>query len=244
MPSVSVIMPAHNAAASIEKSINSVMKQTYFDLELLVIDDASSDNTLKIAEDLSIMDSRIKIISLSKNSGAGTARNHGIEQAQGKYIAFLDSDDLWLENKIEEQLKVFEKYDVHLVASAYQVRNQKQLKHVRPEKWINHSTMLKSNRIGCLTAIYDSEKLGKRYMPSIRKRQDYALWLSIMKDTGPAYCVQSILAEYNQTPGGLSSNKFALLKWNYIMFRETQGYSAFKSTLYTLRNAINKVFSK
>ena len=243
---VSVVMPLYNAANTIRESINSVLRQTHSDFELIVVDDCSTDDGSKIVEDMARIDTRIKLIQLDRNGGAGVARNTAIEAADGKYIAFLDADDQWREDKLEIQLKAFKENQTALVCSGYVVVDQNYNKTGirRPKEWITYDDLLKSNLIGCLTAIYDTDRVGKMYMPTIRKRQDYALWLNIVRTAGPAYCIHRELSQYYIQPNSISSNKLEMLRWNYKMFRDTQSYNPIVAAMLTLRNAVYKVISR
>ena len=195
---VSVVMPMYNAENSIERSIKSVLAQSYSNLELIIINDKSTDKSLEIAQKIKLKDNRINILNLNKNVGAGIARNKGINFSKGNIIAFLDSDDTWNPNKLEIQIQAMKKHDVALVCSGYDVVGMSH-KHISlkiPNQKITYKRLLRSNVIGCLTVIYDVKKIGKQYMPKIRKRQDYALWLNITKKYGPALCVQKALSTY------------------------------------------------
>lgn len=243
---VSIVMPLYNSERTIEAAIDSVLQQTYRHFELIIVDDCSKDESYKIAKSLSRLDKRIKLMQLPKNSGAGVARNAAIKVARGEYIAFLDSDDRWLPEKLIRQIDVFSKYDVTLVCSGYYVVDNILDRYTikQPAEWLSLSRLLKSNVIGCLTAIYNVKKAGKVYMPIIRKRQDYALWLNIVRNHGPAYCIQETLGEYYIQKSSISSNKIEMLAWNYKMFTDTQGYSRFTSVLLTIRNAAYKIIKK
>ena len=242
-PTVSVVMPLYNAENTVRDSIQSVLNQTYSDLELIVVDDCSTDEGIAIVEDIAKKDCRVKVIKLARNEGAGVARNTAIEAAEGRYIAFLDADDQWFQTKLAIQIEEFGIKDTALICSGYTIvdRSQKRIDRKMPQEWIAHSDLLKSNVIGCLTAIYDTHQVGKQYMPTIRKRQDYALWLNIIKKSGPAYCIQKELSQYYVQPKSISANKMEMLKWNYRMFRETQNFGVSASALLTLRNAFYKL---
>lgn len=223
---VSIIMPSYNSSENILSSVKSVLAQKYESWELLITDDCSTDDTLDIISDLSKNDERIKVFSLNKNSGAGAARNNSIEKAKGRFIAFLDSDDIWHEDKLLKQVEFMLGGHYALTYTAYSKINlEGQIKkEISPPPKVNYNELLKSNVIGCLTAMYDVSILGKIYMPLIRKRQDMALWLSILKKIDFAYCLNENLAFYREGHTSLSSNKFKILKsqWsfyhNYLEF--------------------------
>ncbi|MGM8924321.1 glycosyltransferase family 2 protein [Enterobacter hormaechei subsp. steigerwaltii] len=180
---VSIIMPSYNSSKTIISSIQSVLAQKYEDWELLITDDCSSDDTLEIILSFSKKDERIKVFSFDNNYGAGAARNNSIEKANGRYIAFLDSDDMWHEDKLTKQVDFMLTGHYGLTYTAYSKINVdgQVKKQIKPPAQVNYNELLKSNVIGCLTAMYDVKMLGKVYMPLIRKRQDMALWLNILK---------------------------------------------------------------
>ena len=221
MELVSVIMPNYNGANFIKEAIESVLAQTYQNWELLIVDDASNDNSNKIITKFIKQDSSsVRLIELDKNSGVAVARNKGIEIASGRYIAFLDTDDLWLPNKLEVQLKFMRDNDLPFTYNSYDLmgdNGDKVGKFITKPK-ITYESMLKTNSVGCLTAIYDTQKLGKVYIPTGLKRQeDYAMWLKILKIIGQARgLVEPSLAVYRISNNSLSSNKFktALSQWN------------------------------
>lgn len=240
---VSIIMPIFNVSETLRSSAQTVLNQTYRNLELIIIDDCSTDNSYDLAKEIQGRDARVQVLKLDKNSGAGFARNTGIYKASGDYIAFLDADDKWIETKLEKQLEAFDKTGAVLICSGYSIINSKGVNvgEKQPQEWITYEDLLKSNLIGCLTAIYDTTKIGKEYMPTIRKRQDYAMWLNILRNHGYAYCVQDKLAEYYLNPSSISSNKIEMLKWNFQMFNETQRFNKITSFILTLRNTIYKI---
>ncbi|WP_198780489.1 glycosyltransferase family 2 protein [Shewanella putrefaciens] len=229
-PLVSIIMPSYNSSKTIAESIESVLAQTYHNWELLITDDVSVDDTKNIVRSYCEIDNRIKLFELDKNSGAGVSRNNSIRYSKGEYIAFLDSDDLWLPNKLSIQIEFMENNNVLLSYSAYQkfsaVGNSG---IVTPPNSVNYSQLLTGNVIGCLTAIYNAKVLGKRYMPLIRKRQDMGLWLSILKDVDKAFGMPNVLAKY-RVDTGMTQNKFNILKWQWVFYREVVGLSFFDSS--------------
>ncbi|MCI0716068.1 MAG: glycosyltransferase family 2 protein [Chlorobi bacterium] len=232
MSLVSIITATYNSEKFIEQTINSVINQTYQNWELLITDDCSKDNTLKLLDKYSKSDSRIKVFQLSKNSGAAVARNNSIKHSNGSYIAFLDSDDLWIPDKLEKQIKFMTKEDLAFSYSYYQLINEngESLKKIiKAPDSVNYTTLLRTNYIGCLTAVYNCRKMGKMYMPNIRKRQDYALWLGILKSTPHAKCLKEPLAFYRIRKHSISSNKLELLKFNWKIYREVEGFGPIRS---------------
>lgn len=239
---VSIIMPCFNSASFIQESINSVLSQTYHNFELIIIDDASKDNSLDIIK--SFNDERIKIIELETNQGAGLSRNKGIEVAQGRFIAFLDSDDLWHKDKLSLQINFMKDNGYHLTYTYYQCFDKSGLKNIKhPPESTNYNDLLYCNVIGCLTAIYDTQLIGKQYMPLIRKRQDMGLWLKIMKDHGPAYCLPNILAFY-RLDSGMTQNKANAALYQWIFYRQELKFNILKSTKYFIGYAYNGLIKK
>ncbi len=224
---VSIIMPSYNAAKYISEAIESVITQTYTSWELLITDDRSSDNSRDIIKYYTETDSRVKLFCLKENSGAGVARNNSIKKAKGRFIAFLDSDDRWKPNKLEVQIKFMLDNGYELTYSSYDVCNQSGniVSKVTCLKRLNYKTLIRDNGIGCLTAIYDSKNIGKVYMPTIRKRQDWGLWLSIIKKTKYAYGIKDEYLAIYRNSNGLSSNKIKLLQANFKLYNEVEKFN-------------------
>jgi len=220
----SIITPSHNSTQFISATIQSVLNQSTSDWELIIVDDCSSDNSVEVVQSFVERDSRIKLIQLSENSGAAVARNRAIEAAQGRYIAFLDSDDLWLPDKLETQIQFMEDNDVAFSYAAYEKINEqgKAVGKVGVPERITYNDLLKVCSIGCLTAVYDTQKLGKIYMPLIRKRQDLGLWLRILKQIPYAYGVQEVLGQYQLRSDSISANKLSAAQFTWKLYREVE----------------------
>ncbi|MFJ8119879.1 glycosyltransferase family 2 protein [Bacillus mycoides] len=243
-PLISIIIPTYNAEKFILYTINSVKEQTYKKWEMVVIDDCSSDATIKIVEEQKRLDQRIRIIQLENNSGAAIARNRGINHAKGKYVAFLDSDDLWLPEKLEKQLAFMQKNDIAFSFTGYQIMNQAGVltdKVVHAPEKVDYNGLLKNTIIGCLTVMLDIEKLGKVQMPNIRTRQDTATWLKILKKGHYAYGLDDILSNYRKVENSISSKKLKMAKMNWKLYREIEGLSFLKSTWCFVNYALNGV---
>ncbi|WP_066351163.1 glycosyltransferase family 2 protein [Aliarcobacter skirrowii] len=241
---VSIITPSYKSERFISQTIDSVLAQTYQKWEMIIVDDVSPDNSNKIIEEYCKKDSRIKLIKLEKNSGPAVARNRAIEEAQGRYIAFLDADDLWKPEKLEKQIMFMEEKNCALSYSAYETMSEEgelQNKYINPPLKISYKDLLKSNHIGCLTAIYDTQKIGKVYMPNISKRQDYGLWLKILRKTGFAYGLEESLGVYRIMSNSVSSNKFKLLKYHFKLFTEFENISSIKALYYLVWNILTKL---
>ena len=225
----SIIMPTFNSVKTLLQSIDSIKNQTYANWELLITDDASTDNSTDVINHFVQKDERIKLFTLDKNSGAGAARNHSIKHATGRFIAFLDADDIWLPTKLEKQIKFMLDNKYVLTYGAYQkFDSDGDLGVINPPLEVSYNQLLYSNVIGCLTAIYDTEYIGKQYMPLIRKRQDMGLWLIILKMVPKAYCLNEVLAKY-RVDSGMTQNKWAVLKYQWQFYREVVGLNRFKA---------------
>ena len=178
---VSIITPCYNNAKYIGKAIESVISQTYQNWEMLITDDCSSDGSVEVIMNFINQDSRIKLFRLEKNSGAAVARNKSITEAKGRYIAFLDGDDIWMPNKLEIQLEFMSLNDYALSCTSMMYCDEEGMFKSIELAPQSHSfkQSLKDNRVGTSTAIYDTDKVGKILMPLIRKRQDWALFMTI-----------------------------------------------------------------
>lgn len=231
---VSVITPSYNSAKYIGKTIDSILSQSYENLELIIVDDCSSDDSLAVIKNYIKNDSRVKLYRLSKNSGAAVARNTGIQHAQGKFIAFLDSDDTWDSDKLEKQIEFMLTNDYAFTYTAYHKINEngEYLSKVNIPVKTSYDGLLKTCVIGCLTAIYDAEKLGKITFPLIRKRQDFALWLQILKKIPFAYGLDEDLASYTVRNDSISANKFKAAQYNWHLYRHIEKLSLIQSVYY------------
>jgi teichuronic acid biosynthesis glycosyltransferase TuaG len=236
---VSIITPVHNAYSHIEETIQSVLKQTFTDWELILIDDYSSDKGIHILNKYEGRDSRIHLFENSHNLGAALSRNKGIEMAKGRFIAFLDSDDLWEPNKLEVQLKFMMENNHAFTFSGYHKFRGEDIVglHTVPLR-VNHEELLKTCSIGCLTAMYDTKQLGKVYMPIISRRQDFALWLKILKEIPYAYGINQPLAKYRLRDDSISGNKFRAAKYQWRVYREFEHLGFFETCYYFSHYAV------
>lgn len=229
IPAVCVIMPAYNSGATLGESIQSVVSQSFTDWELLVIDDCSIEELQPIVE--GFHDSRIHYIRLSENSGVAAARNRGIQEAKGRYIAFLDSDDLWLPEKLEKQLQFMEKNGYAFTYTWYQqfCHDTHDLGNiVKTKNKVNYAELLKGNDIGCLTVMLDRLQIEEIAMPA-QRHEDYITWLNILKQGWTAYSLPLVLAEYRKGKETLTSNKWKSLLWTWKVYRDSQHLSLIRS---------------
>ncbi|MDN3671922.1 glycosyltransferase family 2 protein [Flavobacterium branchiarum] len=243
---VSIITPLYNSESFIAETIQSVIAQTYNNWEMLIVDDCSTDNSKSIIEDFSKHDDRIKYFKTNSPSGSPTIpRNIGIEMASGRFIAFLDSDDLWNSDKLQLQIPLFNDEKVGIVFSDYEKINeegQSDKRFIIAPNEVSYKDLLKGNVIACLTVIFDSEKLSKLYFTK-QGHEDYVFWLSILKKGYIAKNVGHVLAKYRVRKSSVSSNKFKVIKWYYEIYRKNEKLSI-PQTLYYLMIALSKSFFK
>lgn len=234
---VSIITPTHNSAHFLKEAINSVIEQTYWNWELWVIDDNSSDSTPDLMSEFIKNDKRINYLRIKKHIGSARTRNLGIRFANGRFIAFLDSDDMWLSHKLEKQIQFIYDKKAILSYTAYKKINEEGKiisNAISIPEMVTYQDLLYSCVIGCLTAIYDRKRLGKIYMPDIKRGQDYALWLKILKKGYVAYGLNEALALYRVRRASLSSNKLVKAKYQWKIYRKLEKLSFIKSFYYLL----------
>lgn len=238
---VSIITPCYNSANYIRATIESVLKQTHAAFELIIVDDGSSDDSREIVEAYQQTDSRIILLKQSTNMGPARARNAGIEIAQGRYIAFIDSDDIWLEQKLERQIAFMKREKAPISFTAYKridANGQLISELVQVPNRIDYKTLLKSNVMGCLTVIYDTSLVGKQFMPDIQKRQDHGLWLKILRNGHIAYGLNEDLARYRIGPYSVSRNKVLAAMYQWKLYREIEKLSILRSSYFFIQYAI------
>ncbi|MBC9875433.1 glycosyltransferase family 2 protein [Macrococcoides bohemicum] len=228
---VSIIMPVYNNEKYVTESIESVKKQTYQDWELLIINDKSTDNSLSIVKEAAKKDSRIRIIDLKENKGVANARNVGMSEATGKYIAFLDGDDLWAPEKLEKQIKFMKENNATFTNTFYGKINQnsEDLNITITSKLLSNYDDILKHSMGNSTVVFDRDRLGNFKVPNIRKRNDYALWLKVIKKAKVVHTIDEVLAYHRIGDETLSSNKSSLVKYHIEVYRELEGLSLFKS---------------
>ena len=242
---VSIITPSYNTEKFIDKTIKSVLNQTYKNWEMIIVDDCSNDNTDNIVANFN--DSRIKYIKNNKNSGAAVSRNRALKEAKGKWIAFLDSDDLWMPNKLEKQINFMKNNGYSFSYSRYREidenGNDLNVEICGPKK-ITKRVMYNYCWPGCLTVMYDSEKVGIIQIEDIKKNNDYAMWLQIIKKTD-CYLCDIPLAMYRRRKGSISNQGYMkLIKWHYKLFKEVDKRSRICSLVFTIRNLIFGIWKK
>lgn len=231
---VSIITPSYNCSSFIGETIESIQSQTYNNWELLITDDCSPDNSREIIQSYVDKDPRIKLLMLDKNSGAGIARNNSIKEAKGRYIAFCDSDDRWYPDKLEKQLAYMNVKDCAMSHTSYMTcdENDRITGIVICRKKETLNSMCKDDKMGFLTVMYDTEKVGKVFLPELRKRQDWAWKLKVLKICGEAWGMKEPLAYYRKHSDSISSNKRSLIKYNIAVYQEILGWSKIRSNLF------------
>lgn len=217
---VSIITPVYNAEDFISETIESVINQSFTNWELLLVDDASQDQSSQICQSYADGDSRIRYHRLPENQGAAVARNQGIELARGQYIAFIDSDDMWLTDKLEIQLSQMESEERAFTFTDFALVNESGeiiKEQTGVPQVMSYSDLLKNTTIACSTVVIDRGIIGDFRMPLVRKGQDTATWLMLMRERGiKAYGIQQVLNHYRQVAGSISSDRVGALKrtWN------------------------------
>ena len=241
---VSIIMPNYNSEKYLQATIQSVLDQTYQNWELIFVDDCSTDNSFDLAR--SFNDERIKVFRNETNSGAAISRNYALRMAQGKWIAFLDSDDLWTPDKLHKQISFMVEKNYDFTYTYYRVCNNgvwEDFIRVSPKK-VTRRKLYNYCYFSTITIIYNSEKLGLLQIPDIKKRNDYALWLVALKKCD-AYLYPEVMSYYIRHTGSLSTVPIkTLIKYHYQVFHTVLGHNAFLSTLMVFNNLFHGFIKK
>lgn len=237
---VSVIMPSYNTAKYIGETIKSVQAQTYENWELIIVDDCSTDNTDTAVEPF-LSDERIRYLKNSRNSGAAVSRNYALREAKGKWIAFLDSDDLWLPDKLEKQINFMLENGYHFSYTNYVEIDENSVpngKYVTGPKKITKTGMYNYCWPGCLTVMYDADVIGLVQIADIKKNNDYAMWLKVCKKAD-CFLLNETLSEYRKRSGSISNHSYkALIKWHYILYHDADNKNGVASFVLTVRNML------
>ncbi len=244
---VSIITPSYNTGQYIEKTIKSVLGQTYKNWEMIIVDDCSTDNTDEIVAPY-LIDERIKYIKNLQNCGAAASRNSALREAKGKWVAFLDSDDLWFPEKLEKQVAFMKDNNYKFTYTRYSEMNQDGIEtnvHITGPKRITKRSMFNYCWVGCLTVMYDREAIGLIQAADIKSRNDYAMWLQICKKAD-CYLLNEELALYRRgRSGSVSTKKYTvLIKAHYRLFRQAERKKPVSALIATLRNLVFGVWKK
>ena len=244
---VSIITPSYNTAKFIGETIRSVQAQTYPNWEMIIVDDCSTDNTDEVVAEYRKADDRIRYFKNEKNSGAAVSRNKALREAKGRWMAFLDSDDLWVPEKLEKQLKFMVENGYHFschYSEDISEDGQKMNIITKSPKRISKAGMHNYCFVGCLTAMYDASYVGLVQIEDIKKNNDYAIWLKVIRKCD-CYCLTECLALYRLRKGSISRHsKTNLIKWHYRLWHDAEGLTPIVSSLNTMRNIIFGVYKK
>ena len=239
----SIIVPLYNCEDFIASTIDSVIEQTYTEWELIIIDDQSNDNSVAIVEQYMLIDKRIRLYQFNENRGAAQARNKGIKEANGRYVAFLDSDDIWYKDKLEKQINFMEKRNIIFSYTGF-MRDYGEGKHRTffvPKK-VNYRSLLLKNSICNSSVVIDISKVDKVFYPDIRKRQDYALWLFLLRQKVTyGFGVNEILVKRNIRKDSISSNKLGLVKYQWQLYRDFEKFSIMIATSLVIKDVMIKL---
>ena len=235
---VSIITPVYNGEKYISETIESVIKQTYLDWEMIVVDEGSKDGSAAIVRRYAEKESRITLLQ-QPNGGSASARNNGIRYANGQYIALLDSDDLWDPDFLKSQLALMKEKNTICVHGSYKRINENSeeiLKAWKAKKEVTYKQMQMTNHIACLTGLYDTSKFGKIYLKEELRsiRDDYAYWLDVVKLAGVSYGNQDVLASYRVISSSTTGKKKKLIRAQFYFYYHYQRLGLFKSILYTM----------
>ncbi|NLO72254.1 MAG: glycosyltransferase family 2 protein [Porphyromonadaceae bacterium] len=242
---VSIITPSYNTAIFLEETIQSVLNQTYKNWEMIIVDDCSTDNTDEIIRKFD--DQRIKYYKNQENVGAAISRNTAISYAKGRWVAFLDSDDLWEKDKLEEQVKFMKENNISFTYTGYMEIDENSKQTGRVIKGPRRLTKRGMNSYcwpGCLTVMYDANAIGLVQIPDIKRNNDYALWIRI-SEKAECFLLDKILARYRKRAGSISNHSYLeLIKWHYVLWRICERKSRAISVAYTIRNLFWGVIKK
>lgn len=243
---VSIIMPSYNTASYIRETIQSVLDQTYQNWELIIVDDCSTDNTDEVIA--SIQDERIRYLKNEKNSGAAVSRNRALREATGRWIAFLDSDDLWMPEKLERQVLFMKRNGYFFSYTNYEEMNEDGKKTgvcVSGPKKITKTGMYNYCWPGCLTVMYDAEHVGLIQIADIKKNNDYAMWLQVSKKAN-CFLLDEYLALYRKgRAGSISTHSIrTMIGWHYKLFRNAEKQNVVASLIFTFRNLLFGAYKK
>lgn len=242
---VSIIMPSYNTAEFIRDTINSVLAQTYINWELIIVDDCSTDNTDEVIK-LFLADTRIHYIKNEKNSGAAVSRNRALREAKGKWIAFLDSDDIWVPEKLKKQIAFMEENSYSFTYTDYMIQlNGEWLPYIYTgPNVVTRTKMYNYCYFSTITVMYDREKIGLLQIENLRKNNDYAMWLQAIEKSN-CYRLPECLSFYIKHEGSVSSgSKIRLIKWHYILYNTGMHKGTVVSIFLTIRNLFFGVIKK
>lgn len=244
---VSIITPSWNCGRFVQETLKSIQAQTYQNWEILFQDDCSTDETKEIVNRLAAEDARIKYECNAQNSGAAITRNNALRRAKGRWIAFLDSDDLWLPEKLEHQLKFMAENNYAFTYHEYTEMTEEGKDngvYVSGIKKVNAFNMFACCWPGCLAVMYDAEKIGLIQIKDVRKNNDTAMWLKVVKKA-PCYLLKENLAKYRRRKGSITPKPIWQRIWaHYPLFRVAEGMNPIAATFWTIMNVFGNAFKK
>lgn len=229
---VTIVMPYYNAAQYIHETVDAIIAQTYKDWELIIVDDCSpAAGTAEVLKAVEARDSRIKVLKTEWNGGAGLARNVAIKEAQGTYLAFCDADDWWYPTKLEEQIRFMEENHYPLTCTWYEDANENLEPYytMRQAPKQSYKSMISGCNIGTPGVMIDIQKLGKKQMPSLRRAEDWGLWMMYLRDTDYLYTYPKVLWKYRHISGSETSNKWKQMKSVVAMYKQVLGMNTLKA---------------
>ena len=240
MPEISIITPCYNSSQFLEETIASVRNQTFTNWEWLITDDQSSDNSVEIIK--KINDQRIVLTVSKQNGGAGHARNLSLEKASGRYITFLDADDFWESNFLEEMIGFMKNENAELAYSNYSRCDENlipKIEDFKADKIVTFSNLLKTCRLSLLSSMYDSKRVGKEFFPKGSKREDHVMWLNLLKKIPKGKPLPKTMAKYRMHASSVSRKKTNIMKDQYLVYKDFMGFSTIRSWYYTANWAFN-----
>lgn len=240
-PDVSVIMPAYNAEMTLPQAVASVQAQSFPHWELILIEDGSRDGTAKTCAALAQDDPRIRVVYQSENSGAAAARNAGLAQARGRYVAFLDADDLWHKEKLARQTAFMKERGAVFSYTGFLRQRAQEQRRVHVPAQVSREELLRGNVIGCLTAMYDRAHFGAVQMPDLRLRQDFAFWLLLLSRCDRALGLDEPLAVHRVNPTSLSSARGRAMRATWHMYRRHLGLPSWRAAGYMSSHLLRRL---
>ena len=240
MAQISIISPVYNSSKYLHQTIASVLDQTFSDWEWLITDDCSNDNSVEIIK--STNDSRIKLIQSEENGGAGHARNLSLEKATGRFITFLDADDFWEPNFLEEMIGFMKKENAEIAYSNYARCDENLVPKIddfKADKEVTFNNLLKTCRLSLLSSMYDSQRVGKEFFPEGSKREDHVMWLNLLKKIPEGKPYPKTMAKYRMHASSVSRKKTNIMKDQYLVYKDYMKFSTLKSWYYTANWAFN-----
>ena len=240
MPEVSIITPCYNSSKFLQQTIDSVLNQTFTDWEWLITDDKSTDHSVEIIR--KVNDERIKLTVAEKNGGAGHARNLSLEQASGRFITFLDADDFWDPNFLEEMVSFMKKENAELAYSNYSRCDENlipKIEDFKADKNVTFNNLLKTCRLSLLSSMYDSQRVGKEFFPERSKREDHVMWLNLLKKIPVGKPLPKTMAKYRMHASSISRKKTNIMLDQYLVYKDYMKFSTLKSMYYTANWAFN-----